>query len=141
MIQRKQSLYLLLGAVALSAIFFLDGTLSGRASELLAWYTPSLVVAASATSILAVVTIFLYENRPLQQRLVVVVQVLDLAVIMIMVVGMFLTGTLYLFGGGPDDLQRTIALFMPVVAYVFFYLARRGIQSDIELVRSMDRLR
>jgi len=32
-------------------------------------------------------------------------------------------------------------LSMPVVAYLFFFLARRGIDHDIELVESMDRLR
>jgi hypothetical protein len=28
-----------------------------------------------------------------------------------------------------------------VAAYILFYLARRGIEHDIKLVRSMDRLR
>jgi len=35
----------------------------------------------------------------------------------------------------------TTVLLLPVAAYILFYLARRAITSDIELVKSMDRLR
>lgn len=141
MIQRKQSIYLLLGAAALSIIFLLDGVADSQAAETLVWYVPSLVATGAATVILAVVAIFLYENRVLQQKVVVGVQVLNLIFIVLLASGMVLTGTLDLPTSGPDAVDRWLVLLLPVVAYVFFYLARRGIQSDIELVRSMDRLR
>ncbi|MEX2402093.1 MAG: DUF4293 domain-containing protein [Rhodothermales bacterium] len=139
MIQRKQSLYLLLGAVALSVMFTLDGVLNGRAAESLIWFRPGLIASGAATAILAVITIFLYENRPLQQKLVLVTQVLDLIVIVLLVSGMMLAGSLDLVGSGA--VGRAAAIGMPFLAYLFFYLARRGIRADIELVRSMDRLR
>lgn len=141
MIQRKQSVYLLLGAVSLSVIFFLDGVLDSQAAALLAWYTPSLIATGALTVVLAIAAIFLYDNRELQKRLVVGIQVLDLAFIALLVGGMFLTGTLRVPAGGPEAVERILVLLLPVLAYVFFYLARRGIQSDIDLVRSMDRLR
>lgn len=141
MIQRRQSAYLLLGAIALAIVFFLDGIYGTQAAEALVWYVPSLVASGAATVILAVVTIFMYENRQRQQKLVVAVQVLDLIFIVLLAVGRFLTGTLEVFGVGPGALERTLTFVLPVVAYIFFYLARRGIQSDIALIRSMDRLR
>ena len=51
--------------------------------------------------------------------------------------GFFLVGA---FADGVAGSTLT-ALVLPVLAYVMFYLARRGIANDIELVRSMDRLR
>jgi hypothetical protein len=39
------------------------------------------------------------------------------------------------------DWGKAAMLAMPILAYVFFLLARRGIDHDIELVESMDRLR
>jgi hypothetical protein len=141
MIQRKQSVYLLLGALSLSAIFFLDGGFDPQATASLSWYVPALVATGAVTVILAVVAIFLYDNRPLQKKVVVGVQVLDLAFLILLVAGMLLTDTLEFSAGDPNGLGRMLVLLLPIVAYVFFYLARRGIQADIDLVRSMDRLR
>lgn len=141
MIQRKQSIFLLLGAIALGIVFVIDGIFDGPAATSLVWFTPSLIATGAATVILAVGTIFLYENRQLQQKLVVITQVLDLVFIVLLFGGQFLTGSLSPFGSGPDAVSGTAVLLLPVLAYVFFYLARRGIRADIELVRSMDRLR
>ncbi len=141
MIQRKQSVYLLLGAVSLSVVFLLGGIFDGQAAASLAWYTPSLITTGAATVILAIGTIFLYQNRELQKKMVLGVQVLDLVFIMILVGGMYLTGTLSVQVGGTQPVEGILVLLLPILAYVFFYLARRGIQADIDLVRSMDRLR
>ena len=40
-----------------------------------------------------------------------------------------------------DDVNIYLTLLLPIVAYVFLRLARRGVEKDIALVRSMDRLR
>jgi hypothetical protein len=55
--------------------------------------------------------------------------------------GLYLTSELTF--SGPEGIRwgHTTALLLPIAAYVFFYLARRGIDHDIELVESMDRLR
>jgi hypothetical protein len=42
---------------------------------------------------------------------------------------------------GPASTSVYLTLLMPIVAYVFLRLARRGVEKDIALVRSMDRLR
>lgn len=139
MIQRKQSLYLLLGAVALSVMFALGGVLDSRAADALVWFRPALIASGAATALLSVITIFFYKNRPLQQKMVLVTQVLDLIVIVLLVSGMMLAGSLDLVGSGA--VGRAVSIGMPFLAYLFFYLARRGIRADIELVRSMDRLR
>lgn len=141
MIQRKQSLFLLLGALSLSAIFLLDAAFDPHAAASLAWYVPSLVATGAATVIVAVVAIFLYGNRSLQQKVVVGVQVLDLVFLALLVGGMLLTDTFGFSAGAPNGVGRILVLLLPIIAYVWFYLARRGIQADIALVRSMDRLR
>jgi hypothetical protein len=43
--------------------------------------------------------------------------------------------------GGPDAPWKLIAVLTPFVAYALFFLARKGIERDIELIRSVDRLR
>lgn len=138
MIQRKQSVYLVLGALCVAAMLFFDGTFEGRASETLAWYVPSLLVSGALVVLAALFSVFIYRNRAQQQKMVVAVQVLTLIFMILLYGGLFLAGGLAPALEQPGD---AVALVLPILAYVFFYLARRGIQADIQLVRSMDRLR
>jgi hypothetical protein len=42
---------------------------------------------------------------------------------------------------GGINWTKAAMLGLPILAYLLFFLARRGIDHDIELVKSMDRLR
>lgn len=141
MIQRKQSVYLLLGALSIVSMFFFDGIWESPAADTLIWYVPSVLIAGIVVVLVAIVAIFLYKDRKRQQKVVVAAQVLTLIFMVILYGGLFLTDLAAQIQEGVFGRVGLIGLVLPIVAYVFFYLARRGIQSDIALVRSMDRLR
>jgi hypothetical protein len=142
MIQRIQTVYLFLGALALAALGLFDAPWSSAAAATYAWFVPSLiglVVLAAGTAIWA---IFLYENRKTQRSVVVGVQVCTVVLAALLYGGLYLTSELTFRGAqGAVDWGNAAMLAMPIVAYLLFYLARRGIDHDIELVKSMDRLR
>jgi hypothetical protein len=55
--------------------------------------------------------------------------------------GLYLTGDLAVRAAGGINWTKAAMLGLPILAYLLFFLARRGIDHDIELVKSMDRLR
>ncbi len=141
MIQRKQSVYLLLGALAVAAVFLFDGVFETEAAQTLGWYAPALLVIGIVTALAAIVAIFLYGDRNRQKRVVVGIQYCTLLFMLVLYGGLVLAGAAQSLNQGALDTVTIIGLALPILAYVLFYLARRGIQADIELVRSMDRLR
>ena len=141
MIQRKQSVYLVLAALAVIAALISGGVGGGWAVDAFVGYVLSALLSGLATVALTVVALFAYGNRSLQHRIVVLAQILDLAFLVVLIGGMAMAGRMNLFGGDPGSVVRLVTLGMPLLAYVFLYLARKGVQADIELIRSMDRLR
>ena len=88
----------------------------------------------SLIALLAVAAIFLFGNRILQMKVVLINAVLS-----VVLIGMFLFGLTkhvgwenYTFGWGA---------LLPVFILIFNMLAYGSIKSDENLVRSMDRLR
>lgn len=141
MIQRIQTLYLALGVVALGALPFFDVTWSGPAATSQAWFQPAvfgLLLAAAGT---AVGAIFLYADRERQRKVVVAAQLLTFALAAVFYLGLYLSDDLTVQTPRGVDAGRVAALVLPAVGYVFFLLARRAIDRDIDLVQSMDRLR
>lgn len=141
MIQRIQSVYLLLGALCIASLAFIDSVWRNLAGETIVWYVPVLAVLAAVTVIMALTTLFLYKNRLRQIKLIVAVQLMTIGVLLILLIGLLLSGELEMLRGGTADWTRLLPFLLPVVAYALFYLARRGVQRDIDLVKSMDRLR
>ena len=140
MIQRIQSIYLLLGALTLLALLLFDDIWQGAAA-VQAWFSPVLLVLIFLTVAIAIGAIFMYKDRKRQRSAVVVAQFLALVLLAVFYLGLYLVGALGVTVAGVVDTARVVALLLPVVAYIFFYLARKGIERDIALVRSMDRLR
>lgn len=139
MIQRIQSVYLLLAAVvqALAFLFpfasatpaaegvFQDGSLDINDHIVL----PILLGLGAA---LSVGTIFLFKNRPLQitlDRLTMVLIFATLAFVGVLNFGGVLQGTL------------DLSFFLLGIAVILLFLAQRGIRNDERIVRSADRLR
>lgn len=141
MIQRIQSLYLLLGAACLFPAALLEITTLAQVDETLTWYEPALTIVGVATMVIALGAIFFYKNRPKQQKLVSAVQVMTIIFLIILVAGLVIADGLAQLTQGGVDAVSIILIALPLLAYVFFWLARRGIQRDIDLVKSMDRLR
>ena len=101
----------------------------------------AMVILAGLAIALALGAMFFYKNRELQARVIGAALVVDLLLALAM---MAAVGAGALAPDAPVDgafaVQASVAL-LPVVAYLFLHLARRGVRKDIELVRSMDRLR
>jgi len=141
MIQRIQTVYLVLGALVLAALGLFGSPWNSTAAATRAWFVPSLIALTVITAGAALGAVFLYERRKTQRTVVVGVQVLTVALAGVLYGGLYLTSELRFAGPGGLQWGKTIVLLLPIGAYALFWLARRGIDHDIELVESMDRLR
>ncbi len=149
MIQRIQSVFLLLAAGAMGSQFVLpylqtpadnparavsalsDGVLTPPDNPGLL----GLTVLGAAVSFAA---IFLFKNRPLQGRLAGVSMIVAILLLALLV---FTTKTTIDQAPEGSSVNFAAGLGMPLLALLFNWLATRSIRKDEALVRSMDRLR
>ena len=138
MIQRIQSLYLLVGAILLLVVMFFDALAESAAAEILPWYIPTVIALAGLAAATALAAIFLYKDRPKQSKVVLGAQVLTLACMIALYGGIYFAGDSLLV---LESVEHALLLLLPILAYIQFFLARGRIRKDIELIKSMDRLR
>ncbi len=120
MIQRKQTIFLLLASVLiLVCVFTQVASLFG---------TACLIISA----LLSIVTIFLYRRRKLQANLC-LLNIVVLLTWYILLAAMPRGNTEINILGWSDVL--------PAVSIILLFLARKGILDDEKLVRSLDRIR
>lgn len=154
MIQRKQTIFLLLAVIAtvvclcmqigsivpkelgtMESEFYNLWILKGDGTRTFAVWPLFAVLLVSCT--IGVITIFLYRNRPLQSALTLVA--------ILLIIGWYLSYAIYAyyFGGRLGDMSFRLAwpAVLPFVALVAYLLARRAIIKDEKLVRSADRIR
>ena len=136
MIQRLQTLYLAVAAALLVLFVVLADTWAVGLGANLTWLGPVAFGLAILTAVLALVALALFKDRPRQRQLVLGAQWLDLLLVVVVLVGLFVNAE-----AGDDPTARYLVVLAPVVAYVLLRMARQRITKDIELVRSMDRLR
>lgn len=141
MIQRIQTVYLFLGALTLATFGVFEWPWSSTAAATQVWFVPSMIGLLVITAGTALWSIFLYETREWQRTVVVWTQVGTVLLAATLYGGLYLTSELSVRGAGGVQWGHVVVLALPLVAYVFFLLGRRGIEHDIELVKSMDRLR
>ena len=150
MIQRKQTIYLLLALAALIVCLCLPiGKLTSNAMQggevavyNIGLYTstgldahPVLFADIVVVATLSFINIFLYNKRKLQMKICVVNIVLCLvwyAYYAFMALSMF---------KGIGSFSMSFAVCLPLVAMILLILARTGIKADEELIRSMSRIR
>ncbi|MFM2207666.1 MAG: hypothetical protein RL213_1641 [Bacteroidota bacterium] len=143
MLQRIQSLFLLL-VVALSVLLFFLPVYE-LPSAIPAVSTPQpyvlsgntlLSIINGAVGVLTFICIFLFRNRNLQLRLANV----NLLLICILIgLLFFLADTLGSTSNAP--ISYRYGSYLPLIQLIFTFLASRAIRKDEELVRSADRLR
>lgn len=136
MIQRPQTIYLLLASVALVGFLVAYESWAYAVVPSLSNLWPAIVAGTfcGLATIVSLVTIFLYKDRTRQKKLVGFAQWLVVLGFAALIVGVFLSE-------GGLDVSGLMTFFLPLVAYLFLWLSRRRIEKDDELVRSMDRLR
>ena len=139
MIQRIQSVYLLMGALALVGLLLVDVVWQNPAVERYGWLSTAILVLGATAAFIGLIALFLYRDRKQQRRVVLGAQLATVALLAVLVGGFALGQAM------PVVLAAGVAgyagLLLPVLAYVLYFFARRAIQKDIDLVRSMDRLR
>ncbi|MEL6987484.1 MAG: DUF4293 domain-containing protein [Bacteroidota bacterium] len=145
MIQRIQTLFLLIAALSFVALFKLPfATSTAKIGEIFSdgiynLNDHTLLLGLTVLGILiALGNIFLFKNRPLQMRLS------YLLVVVAVCLGAL---SLMYFMGATKDMQANqevhdkAGLYMPIIGVVFGILASVFIRKDENLVRSSDRLR
>ena len=127
MIQRKQTLFLL-AAIVMTVICLCMQIGSFKAAGL----------EVAPTTVIATYTIFLYRNRKLQA--------LFCLFNALLVVGWYVcyfvvSQTVGDKTWGTVDFRPTWPAVFPAIAFILYLMARRAINADEKLVRSMDRIR
>ena len=145
MIQRIQTIFLILAALSFGALFKLPLLSSTTPStQFLAdsiYNIQDHLILLSITGFaigVSVLSIFLYKNRKLQRRLVYLVIFLAIA---FSIAAYFLLKT----NGGEamntPGIHIKAGIFLPLAGMIFCFLAGYYIGKDEKLVKSMDRLR
>jgi surface polysaccharide O-acyltransferase-like enzyme len=138
MIQRQQSLWLLLSAISAFLTYkfpFYTGTIRINnmvtADDLDGGSKFFLLIFTGASLILSLVTIFLFKDRKLQLKLSLAGAVLSILILIIYFIEMkkFETGSISL---------SAVFVFAMIAGYI---MAARGIRKDEKLVKSLDKLR
>lgn len=143
MIQRIQSIYLLIASLGFFGQFFTDfatsaasipGMFADKIYEI--QDHPVLLGLTVFGGVLALATIFLFNNRPLQKKLSIFTLICAIILPVTALMLLLTEGT-----EATSEISETLGTFIPVVSVICAYLAYRGINKDDKLVRSMDRLR
>ena len=138
MIQRIQTLYLVLAALLLALFVGLAGGWAETIADDSAWLGWLGYGLAVVTAFVALAAVGLFKDRPLQRRVIYAAQWLDLALVVVVLAGLFVVTD-------PEAATVPVGLYLvalqPVVAYVLLRMARQRVTADIEVVKSMDRLR
>lgn len=124
MIQRIQTVYLLIIAGLMLAILFLPLT------EI------TMSVFYGVIGVLSLGTVFCYNNRKLQIKLCYLI----LALLVLSFIAMYFI----VWAPNQEAMQGTLPMLwigIPAIAVILNLLAIRGISKDDKLVRSLDRLR
>ncbi|MBO6017924.1 MAG: DUF4293 family protein [Prevotella sp.] len=112
MIQRKQTVFLLLAAIVAAVC------------AVLRWQLVD--IAGGLSAILSIYTIFIYKQRPRQAKLC--------------LAGLFVIFVWYILLAVYQGYVTTIDS-MPMVSAILVFMARKGIIDDEKLVRAADRIR
>ena len=144
MLQRIQTIYLLIAAVLAGGIIYLlplwihnNGDISYLNNLIQSndWKQISMVASFAISALLSLISVFLYKNRKQQigiNRFNIVVNFYLLGIIVY---------HLLILPGESEISEKGIGLFIPVLVIVFLALANKSIIKDEKLVKSVDRLR
>lgn len=135
MIQRIQSVFLLLTSVLNGSVFF-NALYSHAMDDPQAWVGIGFAIALTLAALAPLGCITLYKNRKTQVR-----WVTRSLIVQVIVLGYGLGIFISLGGFGSFLWDEAIGLGMLVIALFSLIYARKKIKDDIELVKSMDRIR
>lgn len=136
MLQRIQSIYLLLAAIASGGLIFVFSLWENEAgNSVFAQEVEVPFILFIVSAVFSLASIFLFKNRKLQfvwGRINILLNFILL--------GLFVYWSL-MVPGEANISEKGIGMFIPVVSIVLLVLANKAIKKDEDLVKSVDRLR
>jgi len=140
MIQRQQTLWLLLATIAAVLTFMfpfatgeevVEKTLMRQTAEIIAGSNFFTLILTIASIGLSFVTIFLFKDRKMQMRLCLLGLLIAIIILILYVMSM------------NKLIKPTPALWviLPLATIAGYFMAFKGIRSDEKLVKSLDKLR
>ena len=136
MIQRIQTIYLVIAAIIMGALFMWFPMVLGEDGTVIIDRNEPLVFGVIFISIaLAIISILSFKKRQLQfvlNRLNIISNFILL--------GVFVYRSLTLSGETLVS-EKGIGVLLPIISIVFLVLANKAIKRDEDLVKSVDRLR
>ena len=136
MIQRIQSVYLLLVAIISGALpFFVTLWKDAEGATIVALDEPIVFGMYVGSAVLAIIALFAFKNRKLQFVLGRLNIILNFILL-----GFFVYWSLSISGEMKVS-EKGIGMLLPIVSIVFLVLANKAIMRDENLVKSVDRLR
>lgn len=145
MLQRIQSIFLLLTSTSFFSLFALNFATSNKSAKGIfsdqiynIMDNPILIGLTVIAGVMALITIFMFKNRPLQLRLGYILIVMSILLPLVAGLLMYNEGVL----NAPDvEINDSVGIYLPLLAILTTLLANRFIKKDNKLVKSMDRLR
>ncbi len=156
MIQRRQTVFMLLTAILSGLLFFMPlASISEAPVKFTIWgwntitnsqsYTWILVVLVALMTLLPVYTLLIYKKRELQVKLCRLEMLLN--IVFVGLVFLFYDNNALAamqaveYEGDTVTLSGSVGMILPCVNLLLEYFAIRGVKKDIELIKSIDRLR
>lgn len=158
MIQRIQTVYLLLAVLCAAATFvfpyahFYSGeakiseyvmfgliNVQSETMEMAGPYLFPIWVLGALAVLAPAIAMFLYKKRPLQYKIARLSYIVNLAYVVYLFFAIDAINTDF-YESGMRVLHH-IGFYLPIAAFVFCFLAVRGIKKDEDLVKSLDRIR
>lgn len=137
MIQRIQTIYLLLAFVVTGALpFFIPLWVMTDGKDYFFMQNQVYVVLLGLSTTLSLLSIISYKKRQNQF----VIGRLNI-ILNLILLGLFVYRSLNLSGETLAVSEKGIGMFLPIVAIVLLVLANKAIKKDEDLVKSVDRLR
>lgn len=139
-IQRKQSLFLLLAAILMGLYAFMPLLINARGDVMLGGMTFEgiggvVFILNCLVALLSLITIFKFKNLRFQKKLCIINILLIVASIATICAVAFMQEDCDLIG------SLTYFNVLPIVAIVFLLLAHKGISHDQKLLRGSSRIR
>ncbi len=142
MLQRRQTIYLLVSAIVICLGYFIPFAHNTHVSivpsvniitqEYIASYTIFTTIATIAIAATSLVCIFLFKNRSIQKLVCIIIALLCIGLVA------------YEFFIGNDKAYHSTLYFgfcLPILSFIFTCMAWYGVHKDHMLVKSADRLR
>ena len=155
MIQRIQSIYLLLAALCSGLLLaaplynietasatyqlFLGGLIQTIPKEIILTSQPALQAVGLLITLFPLIILFLYKKRQVQMRLAASAMMANTAMLMLLV--SIANKSIELITEPHISETYGLGLILPVLSIVCLFLANKAIRKDEKLIRSADRLR